>query len=156
MENTLSFQSEFGAIKSLFVKHARLAFRNEDVIDSQWEELGFYGRPDLERAIWEYDQLTSLLEGFGVDIHYLPLDASLTIDSLYPRDAAISCAHGMILCNMGKENRREEPAALGRLFQSLGISIHGQITGDGRIEGGDVAWIDERTLRLEEPLVFFA
>src|SRR2546426_11039812 len=36
------------------------------------------------------------------------------------------------------------------LFRSraAGIPIRGRITGDGTVEGGDVCWIDERTLAV--------
>jgi N-dimethylarginine dimethylaminohydrolase len=146
--NKLGFQSESGDLISLVVKHARAAFINDDVIKAQWEELGYFSRPDFERSNEEYDNFLSLLAGFGIEIHFLPRDDSLTLDSLYPRDAAISCNNGMILCNMGKESRQDEPVALGRLFQSIGIPIYGQITGDGRLEGGDVVWIDERTVAV--------
>jgi N-dimethylarginine dimethylaminohydrolase len=148
MVKKLGFQSESCDLISMVVKHACDAFISEEVIESQWEELGFYSPPDFERSIEEYEYFLSLLEGFGIEIHFLSEDDSLTLDSLYPRDAAISCNKGMILCNMGKENRRDEPAALGSLFQSISIPVYGQITGDGRLEGGDVAWIDERTVAV--------
>jgi arginine deiminase len=148
MVTEYSFQSESGVIKSLVVKHARDAFINDRVIDDQWVEMGFYKRPNLEKAILEYDYFLSILAGLDVDIYYLPNDETLTLDALYPRDAAISCAHGMILCNMGKYTRRDEPAALGRLFESIGIPVYGRIEGDGRLEGGDVVWIDERTIAV--------
>ena len=54
----------------------------------------------------------------------------------------------MILCNMGKAARRGEPDAEGELYRQLGIPVHGAITGDGSIEGGDVAWLDENTLAV--------
>jgi N-dimethylarginine dimethylaminohydrolase len=49
---------------------------------------------------------------------------------------------------MGKAARRSEPAAQQRFFESIGVPIHGAITGEGRLEGGDVTWIDDRTLAV--------
>jgi len=49
---------------------------------------------------------------------------------------------------MGKEKRRAEPHAAGEFLPKLGIPILGSITGEGRVEGGDVVWIDERTLAV--------
>ena len=49
---------------------------------------------------------------------------------------------------MGKEKRRTEPHAAGEFLHELGIPILGSITGEGRLEGGDVVWIDEYTLAV--------
>jgi N-dimethylarginine dimethylaminohydrolase len=68
------------------------------------------------------------------------------MDSLYPRDASIVCRDGAILCRMGKRTRAEEPAAHRRMYDRLGVPVLGAIEGDGRLEGGDVAWLDDRTL----------
>lgn len=148
MEKYLSFQSESGVIKTLLVNHAGNAFCSDERIDSQWQNLGFISRPNLQKARWEYDRFLSLLQDFEINIYQLLPDDSLTLDSIYPRDAAITCGHGVVLCNMGKENRDHEPAALERFFRSLSVPIHGQIIGNGRLEGGDVVWIDERTLAV--------
>ena len=40
------------------------------------------------------------------------------------------------------------PAAQEVAFGKLGILVKGAIVGDGRIEGGDVVWLDERTLAV--------
>ena len=44
--------------------------------------------------------------------------------------------------------RQTEPGAQEAFFQSLGIPVHGAVTGEGRVEGGDVIWIDQRTLAV--------
>jgi N-dimethylarginine dimethylaminohydrolase len=49
---------------------------------------------------------------------------------------------------MGKEDRRTEPAVLAEHLQSLGVPILGAISGAGRIEGGDVTWLDRTTLAV--------
>ena len=64
------------------------------------------------------------------------------------RDAAIACSKGMILCNMGKAARWAEPKMHEASYRALEIPVHGTISGDALIEGGDVAWIDERTLAV--------
>ncbi len=145
---TKNAQSEVRAIKRVLVKHARDAFLSDDGIDRQWRDLDYTGRPDFARAVEEYDRFIALLEGFDIQIDYLPRDDRVGLDSIYLRDAAIICQEGAILCNMGKPQRRTEPGALEVAFGALGIPIHGTIRGEGRLEGGDVAWIDERTLAV--------
>lgn len=146
--NPVGYQSDVGAIKCLLIKHARDAFVSDEAIDRQWRGLGYLGRPNLARAVEEYDRFVALLTEFGIDIHFLPREESVGLDSLYTRDASITCDKGVILCNMGKASRRGEPAAEEAAFRTMGVPVHGTITGDGRIEGGDVAWINERTLAV--------
>ncbi len=145
---TGAYQSEVGAIRQLVVKHARDAFISDAAIDRQWQQLGYSGRPDLMRASGEYDRFLELLNQCDIDIHFLPKDESVGLDSVYARDVAISCDDGMILCNMGKAARKAEPAAAAAAFNEMEISVHGAIAGAGRLEGGDVVWIDGHTLAV--------
>jgi N-dimethylarginine dimethylaminohydrolase len=144
----LTAQSDSGKIGQLVLKHVRDAFVDEATIDRQWRQLNYYGRPDLRRAIDEYDRFVALLQSLGAEVMLLPRDGTVTMDSLYPRDAAIPTDTGVILCNMGKEDRRTEPAAVGALLRALGVPVLGAISGAGRIEGGDVTWLDRKTLAV--------
>ena len=54
----------------------------------------------------------------------------------------------MILCNMGKDQRKKEPALQEAFLRAQGLPVHGRITGSGCVEGGDVAWIDEDTIAV--------
>src|SRR3989442_11574455 len=49
---------------------------------------------------------------------------------------------------MGKPRGGTEPAAQEAAFRAAGIPIRGRITGAGTVEGGDVCWIDARTLAV--------
>jgi N-dimethylarginine dimethylaminohydrolase len=84
----------------------------------------------------------------NVELLYLPEDDTVNMDSIYCRDAAIATDKGMIICNMGKEGRIKEPAAEQRAFEANGIPVLGVITAPGTLEGGDVAWLDEKTLAV--------
>ena len=70
------------------------------------------------------------------------------MDSIYCRDASIATSKGMIICNMGKEGRRNEPIAQQKAYEAQGIPLLGVITAPGTIEGGDVAWLDSKTLAV--------
>ncbi|HWA45748.1 MAG TPA: arginine deiminase family protein [Hypericibacter adhaerens] len=146
----IGYQSEVGRLRKLVVKHARDAFVSDAKIDAEWKPLNYFGRPDLAAAVAEYDRFVEALQALDpdVEIAFLPKGPGLTMDALYPRDAAIACNKGMILCNMGKPARRAEPAAERALFQEHGVPVYGAITGEGHVEGGDVAWIDEKTLAV--------
>jgi N-dimethylarginine dimethylaminohydrolase len=141
-------QSDVGTIKKLLLKHPRDAFQDQVSIDRQWQTLNYVGRPDFAKALDEYDRWVELLEEFGVELHFLPRHDDVGLDSLYTRDASIVCNKGIILCNMGKVERQNEPRAQEAAFRALDIPIHGAVTGSGRVEGGDVAWLDARTLAI--------
>ena len=140
--------SEVGRLAEVVVKHPRDAFVDRQMIESQWKALNFTGPPDLGRALAEYEQFLAILRSDGAAVHCLPGDATTTLDSVYARDASIVSPGGMILCRMGKAARDLEPAAQERGFRAAGVNvpIAGRIEPPGSLEGGDVVWIDERTL----------
>jgi N-dimethylarginine dimethylaminohydrolase len=141
-------QSEVGRLLSVAVKPAGDAFRSAAAVDRQWRDLGFTAPPELAAATSEYSAFFALLETAGADVLCLPPDDSVGLDSLYARDASIVCDAGVILCNMGKPQRRTEPAAQEAALRAAGVPIRGRIAGEGRLEGGDVCWIDQRTLAV--------
>ena len=143
-----SYQSEVGVLKRVVVKHVRDAFVSEEAVEAEWEGLGYLHRPDLATALKEYDAYVDLLRGFGIEPLFLPRSDGVGLDSIYTRDAAVVTDRGTILCNMGKEARRGEPGAQGSAYEAWGVSVRGEIGGKGRLEGGDVLWLDGRTLAV--------
>ena len=141
-----TYQSEVGEIQSVLLKSVEQAFVDQATIEQQWQRLNFLQAPDLERAKQEYQQFETHLG--DVERQYLPQDPEVTIDSIYCRDASIATDHGMIICNMGKGARVNEPKAEKEMFQRLGISVLGEIVSPGTLEGGDVAWLDQKTLAV--------
>ncbi len=148
MTQTVKGQSDVGKLRRVAVKHARDAFESDAALERQWRDLGYLGPPDFAAATAEYDGFLALLERAGTDVTRLPPDGTTGLDSLYVRDASIVCDRGLILCNMGKPQRRSEPAAHEAALGAAGIAVHGRITGAGTVEGGDVCWVDERTLAV--------
>lgn len=140
--------SEYGKLKSVYLKKPQQAFVDDQQISSQWKELNFLSKPDLVKAEEEYKVFETLLTQHKAKTFYLPQDAAVTMDSIYCRDAAIATDFGMILCNMGKPARKNEPDAERKAFENNQIKILGKITSPGTLEGGDVAWIDEQTLAV--------
>jgi N-dimethylarginine dimethylaminohydrolase len=132
----------------MVLKHAKDAFASDMDIARQWRDLGYQERPDFARAVDEYDRFVDLLGELGVQPEFLPGDAAVGLDSVYVRDACVVCEQGVLLCSMGKEARRTEPAAQAAAYAEMGIPVCGEINGDGRLEGGDVVWLDERTLAV--------
>ncbi|MCB0490948.1 MAG: hypothetical protein KDC93_00890 [Cyclobacteriaceae bacterium] len=140
--------SEFGKLKSVFIKGAREAFLNESHLEKNWEALNYLSQPDFKRSLEEYQSFEALLSESGTDLHYLPQDDKVNMDSIYCRDASIATDYGIIICNMGKSGRAQEPRAEKEAYEMYQMKILGEIKSPGTLEGGDVAWLDEETLAV--------
>lgn len=145
--NDLS-HSEFGPLKQLFIKKASDAFIDEAHLENNWKSLNYLSKPDLIKCFEEYAAFEKILKDNGANICYFPKDDSVNMDSIYCRDAAIATKKGMIICNMGKDGRINEPLAQQKIYESNGIPVLGVIHAPGTIEGGDVAWLDDKTLAV--------
>jgi N-dimethylarginine dimethylaminohydrolase len=145
---TATAQSEVGAISRLLLKHARDAFGSAEAIAEQWKLLNFSAPPDFDKAIRQYDRFVALLAEEGASLDYVPASAGTGMDSIYTRDATITCDRGAILCRMGKANREHEPQSQEAALRATGYAIAGSITPPGRLEGGDVVWLDRRTIAV--------
>ena len=140
--------SEAGQLTRVVVKRPLDAFVDPQTIASQWRSLNFTEPPDLDRAVDEHARFVELLRGAGATVDFLPPDGTTTLDSIYARDASIVSPRGLILCSMGKAARETEPAAQARAFEGFSdaLPIVGRIEPPGRLEGGDVVWLDDTTI----------
>jgi N-dimethylarginine dimethylaminohydrolase len=140
--------AEFGRLNTVVVKPPREAFADPGTIAREWRDLNFTDAPDLERAIAEYERFLALVTSTGADVLTLPAAAGTGLDSIYARDASALSPQGVVLCRMGKPQRQAEPDAQRAAFESWGVPIAGAIEPPGRLEGGDVAWLDDRTVAV--------
>lgn len=145
---TQTCHSEYGKIKSVFIKKVSAAFVNEEQIKAQWKALNYLEKPNLAKANSEYEEFENFLKKEAENILYLPENELVGMDSIYCRDAAIATDGGMILCNMGKAERQTEPHVEAPEFEKNGLKILGKIESPGTVEGGDVAWLDPKTLAV--------
>ena len=142
----LTLQSDVDFLRRVLVRRPEDAFVSPAFVHESWRALGFHGAPDITAARAEHEAFVGILREAGAEVLFLEHDSVLGMDSLYPRDASVICRDGAILCRMGKPGRAAEPRAQGEAYERLGIPVLGAIENDGRLEGGDVAWLDERTL----------
>ena len=143
-----SAASETGPIRSLLLKHPRQAWLGQERVRGQWRDLRYTAEPDFARAVDEYDRFVDILRRTVPDVRFLPEDAGTGLDSIYVRDAALVTERGLVLCRMGKAQRRGEPGAVGDFAGKAGWPVLGAIREPGTLEGGDVVWLDEKTLAV--------
>ncbi len=144
----LTCQSEYGVLQSVFIKKAADAFIDQNTIAREWKTLNFLSEPNNTAAQQESKLFEELLRKNGSEIKFFSNDDSVTMDSIYCRDASIATDKGMIICNMGKPARKNEPGAAAKVYGELNVPILGTIKSPGTVEGGDVAWLDPKTLAV--------
>ena len=143
-------ETSTGALRSVLVKSPRLAHRSQARLTAGWREVNYPSEPDYELAVRQHDGLLALLKQAGTEIHELPATDDTGLDSVYTHDSVIVTRRGAILCRMGKEARATEPEAAGEWLASVDIPILGRIHGPGLLEGGDLIWLDGRTVAVGE------
>ena len=140
--------NEYGQLEEVYLKRPKDAVNDQASADTQWQALNYLHRPHLEQANQEYEAFCNILKEQGTSLNFFPKDPNVSMDSIYPRDASIITDFGVILCAMGKEQRLPEPTACQQQYLADGLRILGQIEAPGKVEGGDVAWLDQNTLAV--------
>jgi N-dimethylarginine dimethylaminohydrolase len=135
--------NEYSPIKLLAVRSAAHAFASNERLDRDWKSLRYHDRPELQSAIKEHREFIEIIQTHGVELINLHHHENLTLDSIYPRDALIVSPAGLILCNMGRQSRNQEPGINAAQLENVGFPIAGQIDSPGTLEGGDFIWLDE-------------
>jgi N-dimethylarginine dimethylaminohydrolase len=140
--------SEYGKINSIYLKHPTAAWKSQLAINDQWQQHHYLAQPNYQGALKEYEAFGKAINATGAAVTYFEANDLTSMDSVYCRDASITTDFGVILCTMGKSDRIEEPAACLTSYRNNDVPILGQIQAPGTVEGGDVAWIDEKTLAV--------
>ncbi|EDP71206.1 hypothetical protein FBALC1_01942 [Flavobacteriales bacterium ALC-1] len=140
--------SEYLKLESVYIKPAKNAFVSNDELTEQWQELNYLARPDFNSSLEEYKMFQEYFITKNIEIQFFPFDENVKIDSIYCRDASIATDFGMLICNMGKGGRINEPQSHLKIYKSNNSPVLGIIESPGTLEGGDVAWLDETTLAV--------
>ena len=111
----------------------------------RWRDFGWRSAPDPVRIVEEHEGFVAALEGAGVEVVVgEPLDSAL--DAIYVHDPAALTAAGAVLLRPGKEQRHVEVAAIERDLAAAGVDVVARLEPPATAEGGDMLWLDERTL----------
>lgn len=99
--------------------------------------------PDALRA--EHEAFAGLLSSLGVEVTVLPAPAGL-VDACFAYDPAFVTGAGTVTLRMAKPARRGEPERLEAALAALGVPVAGRLEPPAVADGGDLLWLDERTL----------
>jgi N-dimethylarginine dimethylaminohydrolase len=106
---------------------------------------GWRGAPDPVALAGEHDAFAELLAGLGVDVTVVSAGAGL-VDACYAYDPVFVTGAGTVVLRMEKEARNGEPELLAAELERLGVPTTARLTGVAVADGGDMLWLDERTL----------
>ena len=130
-------------LRRVLVKRPDEAFAVDD--PARWH---YTSRPNLEEARREHDAFVEILAGAGAEVIDHPEPQPDRADAIFVFDPAIVTDRGAVILRMGKELRRGEEAAMARRLQEIGVPILAEIQAPATMEGGDLLWLDSRTLAV--------
>jgi N-dimethylarginine dimethylaminohydrolase len=121
----------------------RVLVRRPPADTSDWERYGWRSQPDAARLAEEHERLCMLLEEEDAEV---VVAEPTTLDAIYTFDPAIVGDAGAVLLRPGKDVRVEEVGAMEAELERAGVAVAGRLQSPALGEGGDTAWLDERTL----------
>lgn len=143
-QTTATFhQSMTAPLRRVLVKRPDQAFAVQD--PQAWH---YAARPDLLAAQAEHDAFTDILRKHGAEVVYHDVAQPDRADSVFVYDPVLITHEGAILLNLGKALRQGEEQAMARQLTALQVPVIGELSGEQRAEGGDMFWLDERTLAI--------
>jgi dimethylargininase len=113
---------------------------------SRWREYGWRAEPNPVRIAQEHEGLREKLAEAGAEVVVAKTTADGNLDAIYVYDPALVADTGAILLRPGKEQRRDEVAAIRADFTAAGVPISAELAEPALAEGGDTLWLGERTL----------
>lgn len=118
--------------------------------DADYEAAHWLGAPeelDLDALIRDHEIFVQLLRKLGCDVEVLPEAPGLP-DAIFTYDPAFVIPSGVVQFQGAKEARKKEPELLAGDLNALGIPTVGVLTGGATADGGDMFWLDSKTIGL--------
>lgn len=141
-------QSMYGQISGIILKKVQDAFVSQENLDKDYKAFGYPACPDFEKAAAQHKAFEDIICDNVRDVYYLPFDARAGLDSIYTHDSFKVTREGAVYFPMGKKLRSQEWLAAKSFLESTGVPTLGVITAPGKIEGGDIVWLDEESVAI--------
>jgi len=136
----------YAPLKHVIVKDPKDAFQSQAHLSEEWKTFNYLSEPNYEEALREYAEFIGILEKYVETIEYLPIADEVGLDSVYAHDPVKFTPNGAIILKSGKKLRQPEAAVYKDFLQQKGIPVIGELTGEAVSDGGDIVWLDNRTL----------
>ncbi len=140
--------SMYKTIKTVLIKHPSQAFISQDTLDEKWRQFNYLSPPDYKKSLEEYKTFEKILLENDIKPIYLSKSDNVGLDSIYTHDSLKITSKGAIYFNTGKVLRQKEGSEVEKILKQNNIPTLGKITSPGVMEGGDVVWIDEKTVAI--------
>lgn len=138
--------SMFNKLQHVILKHPKDAFISQVHLSSEWKKFNYLEEPIYDQSLSEYEEFLSILKEHVEQIDYLPSSEETGLDSLYAHDPVKFTKEGAIILKSGKKLRQPEAKIYKEFLLEKNIPIIGELTGDAVADGGDIIWLDDRTL----------
>jgi dimethylargininase len=130
----------YGRIEQVYVRTP------DPVALANWEPYGWHTEPDLAATVAEHAAFVDILQRTIPSVIVGEAAVPGDPDAVYAYDPTLVTASGVIPLRMGKEGRRDEPAIVSEELGRAGCRILPPLEPPATAEGGDMLFLDERTL----------
>jgi dimethylargininase len=130
----------YGAIQRIYVR----APATEAM--TSWKAYGWHAEPDAAATVAEHDAFVDILRGRIADVVVGRATVPGDLDAIYAYDPVLVTNGGVIPLRPGKEGRRGEPAVVAEELGAAGCVVLPPLDEPATAEGGDMLFLDERTL----------
>ena len=140
--------SNFG-VSSSVANLKRVAVR-PPTRDADYQAAHWLGAPELlnlDELQADHSSFVELLRELGCEVDVLP-EAPGQADACFVYDPAFTTPTGVIQLQGAKEARVKEPAMLAGDINALGMPTVGVLIGDATADGGDMFWLDSKTVAI--------
>ena len=103
--------------------------------------------PDTDELLREHDAFVEVLTGLNVEVVVAEAPEGM-VDACFAYDPVFVTGAGAIELQMAKPARRDEPGFLAAEVEKAGVPIIGRLTGSATADGGDMCWLDDKTLAV--------
>jgi N-dimethylarginine dimethylaminohydrolase len=111
-----------------------------------WREYGWHLEPDPGEVVAEHQAFVQTVRTAVDDVIVGTAPVPHDPDAIYAYDPTVVTDGGVIPLRMGKEGRRDEPATVAEELAAAGCTVLAPLEPPATAEGGDMLFLDDRTL----------
>ncbi len=111
-----------------------------------WRDHGWRDAPDPALARDQHAAFRAHLADAGAEVVVGTTRVQGDPDAIYAYDPVLMTDAGVIVLRPGKPGRLAEPDACAQDLAAAGVPVVGALSGTATAEGGDMFWLDGRTL----------